>query len=70
MPLNSSLWSNLLRETAITANFYFPSEEESVCLRKNLVSVNSMGHNLDATFCNVCSDFYMEKTDYYRVYPE
>ena len=50
IPLNSGLWSNLLRKTAIKANFYFPSEEENVCLRKILVSVNSMGGNLDATF--------------------
>ena len=28
MSLNSGLWSNLLRETAITATFYFPEEEE------------------------------------------
>ena len=46
----SVLWPNLLRKTAITTIFYFPSEEESVCLRKYLVSVNSMGRNLDATF--------------------
>ena len=38
--------------------------------KKNLVSVKSIGGSLDATFLysNVCSDFYMEKTDYYRVY--
>ena len=64
------MWPNLLRKTAITTNFYFPLEEESLCLRKNLLSVNSVGWNIDATFCNVCSDFYMEKTDYYRVYQE
>ena len=34
-----------------------------------------MGHNIDVTFSDlmwflVCSDFYMEKTDYYRVYQE
>ena len=40
--MNSGQWSNLLRKTAITANFYFPSEEESVCVRQNLVSVNSI----------------------------
>ena len=49
-PLNGGLWSNLLKKTAITASFYFASEEESACLRKNMVSVNSIGRNLDATF--------------------
>ena len=34
MSLNSGLWSNLLRKTAITANFYFPAEKESACIRK------------------------------------
>ena len=33
--LNSDLRSNLLRKTAITANFYFPAEQqESVWIRK------------------------------------
>ena len=32
--LNSGLWSNLLRKTAITTTFYFPAEEESVCIRR------------------------------------
>ena len=43
-------------------------EEETLCLRKNLLSVNSVGWNIDATFCNVISDFYRENTEYYRVY--
>ena len=35
--LNSDLRSNLLRKTAITANFYFPAEQqESVCIRKKI----------------------------------
>ena len=40
--------------------------------KKNLLNVNSMGRNLDATFLdsNFCSDFYMEKTEYYAVYQE
>ena len=28
------LWSNLLRETAVTITLYFPAEEESVCVRE------------------------------------
>ena len=31
--LNSDLWPNLLRKTAITATFYLPGEE-IVCLRE------------------------------------
>ena len=30
--------------------FYFPAEEESVCIRKKQVSVNSTGDDLDASF--------------------
>ena len=35
--LNSGLWSNLLRKTAITTAFYFPADEESVCIRRKIV---------------------------------
>ena len=31
--LNSGLWSNLLRKTAITTTFYLP-KGESICIRK------------------------------------
>ena len=48
--LSNSLWSNLLKKTAITTTFYFLAEEESICLRKKLVSINSMGHDLDTSF--------------------
>ena len=47
--LNSGLWFNLLRKTVISV-FYFPAEEESVCIRTKKVSVNSMGDSLDASF--------------------
>ena len=30
--LNSGLWSNSQRKTAIETTFYFPAEEESVCI--------------------------------------
>ena len=29
---------------------------------KKKISVNSTGHDHDASFCNTRSDFYMEKT--------
>ena len=48
--LSNGLWSNLLKKTTITATFYFLAEEESICLRKKLVSINSMGHDLDTSF--------------------
>ena len=35
--LNSDLWSNLLRKTAITTTFYFTAEVESVYLGKNRI---------------------------------
>ena len=34
--LNIGLWSNLMRKTAITTNFYFPAEEKSVWITKNV----------------------------------
>ena len=52
IPLNSGLWPNLLRQTAITTNFYFPFEEEGVCTRKNSISVNNTGHNLASFLYN------------------
>ena len=48
MSLNSGLWSNFLRKTAIIAAYYFPAKEESVFIRKKQGSVNSTGHDLDA----------------------
>ena len=48
--LDSDLWSNLLRKSEMTATFYFPADEQSVCIRKIYVSVNSMGCNHDASF--------------------
>ena len=50
MSLNSGLRFNLLRKTVITKPFYFPTEEESLCIRKKKESVNSTGHDLDASF--------------------
>ena len=41
-------WSNLLRKTVIA--LYFPAEEETVCLSKKRLSVNSTSHDLDASF--------------------
>ena len=32
--MNSGLWSKLLKKTVITATFYFPADEEKVCIRK------------------------------------
>ena len=61
--MDSGLWSNLLRKTAIETTFYFPAEKKKVCKRKKSVSVNSMGRNHDQAFYNTHSDFYMEKTD-------
>ena len=48
--LNSGLWSNLLRKTAVTTTNYFAAEEKCACIRKNRLSVNSTGHDLDASF--------------------
>ena len=61
--MDSGLWSNLLRKTAIETTFYFPAEKKKVCKRKKSVSVNSTSHNHDQAFCNTHSDFHMEKTD-------
>ena len=36
-------------KTAIATTF-FPAEEKGVCIRKNQVSVNNTGHNLDTSF--------------------
>ena len=44
------MWPNLLRKKAISTNFYFPSENERLCIRKNSISVNNTGHNLHASF--------------------
>ena len=60
--LSSGMWSNLLRKTAIETTFYFPAEEQSICIKKKSVSVNSTGHDLYASFCNTCGDFHMGKT--------
>ena len=51
--LNSGLQSNLLRKIAIIrTSFYFPAEQESLCIQKKnrYISVNSTGHDLDASF--------------------
>ena len=34
----------------MATTFYFPAEEESVCIRKKTVTVNSMGYDLDVSF--------------------
>ena len=41
------MWSTLLRKSGITTTFYLSAEKENVCIKKNQVSVNSPGHNLD-----------------------
>ena len=52
----------MLRKIGIALTIYFAAEEKSVCKRKIWVSVNSMGHDLDAIFCSNCSGFRIEKT--------
>ena len=47
--MNSGLWSNLLRKTAIATTFDFAQEEKSVHKRNKSVSANSTGHDLDAS---------------------
>ena len=34
----------------MAATIYFPAEEESLYIRKEQVSVDSTGHNLDTSF--------------------
>ena len=48
-------WYNLLRTTAITTTFYFPAEEESLCIRKDRCKCKLHGPQTH-------SDFHMEKT--------
>ena len=48
--MNSGLWSNLLRRTAITTTFYFAAEEESVGKREKYWNINWTSHDLDASF--------------------
>ena len=32
--LKSGVWSDLLKKTVVTTTFYFPVEDDSVCIRK------------------------------------
>ena len=44
--------------------FYFPAEDEHVCIRKKKVSQKvAQATILMRAFCNPHSDFHMEKTD-------
>ena len=52
--MNSGLWFNLLRKTAITT----AAEDESVCIRKKIARATI----LMQAFCNTGSYFHMEKT--------
>ena len=47
--MNRGLWSNLLRKIVIKTTFFL-AEEDSVCVRKKSVRVNSTGHDLYACF--------------------
>ena len=55
--LNSGLWPNLPRKTAITITFYFPAEEKGVCIRNKYESVTAWATISMRAFCNTRNTF-------------